>query len=259
MTQQHAEGSIYASERLAAGYAFSRPAVHPHVVRSIAAHLAAVGAPCRSALDIGCGAGRSTEALCVLSPRVVGLEPVRTMLRHCREVAPAAGFVTGRAEQLPFADGSFDILAAAGSLNYADLGLFLPSAARVLTRGGTLVVYDFSAGRRLDADDSLDEWFAAFERRYPFPPGYEMDVRQIAFDEAGMRLEAYEELEVRLALDHDAYLAYALTETNVQLALNRGEREAEIRAWCAETLRPVFPNGPRDVLFAAYAAYVRRR
>jgi ubiquinone/menaquinone biosynthesis C-methylase UbiE len=43
------------------------------------------------------------------------------MLTHRRTVAPDAGFVVGQAERLPFATSSFDLVTAAGSLNYTDL------------------------------------------------------------------------------------------------------------------------------------------
>lgn len=251
--------SIYDSERLARGYAFDRPPVHPLVVQRIAARLAAMAVRPRSALDVGCGAGRSTAALAAVASRVVGIEPVRRMLRHCREVAPTASFAVARAEQLPFADRSFDLITAAGSLNYADLDLFLPSAARVLTDRGVVVIYDFSAGRRLPADRRLDDWFAAFVRRLPFPTGYEMDVRGIPFDSVGLRLADYERFELAVPLDAQAYLAYVLSETNVELALSRGTAEEDIREWCAATLEPIFREGSRPVLFDGYVAYVTRQ
>ncbi len=168
--------NVYESPRMAAGYAFSRPPVHPHIIRRIRDDLGVATLLAR-ALDIGCGAGRSTVALEPLARSVVGLEPVRAMLAHRHAVAPRASFVAARAEQLPFSSGCFDIVTAAGSLNYVDLATFLPDVARVLARSGVMVIYDFSAGRRLRDDGRLDAWFGEFERRYPPKSGYDMDVR----------------------------------------------------------------------------------
>jgi ubiquinone/menaquinone biosynthesis C-methylase UbiE len=53
------------------------------------------------------------------------------MLAHSRVVAPDALFLVGRAESLPFSAGAFDLIAAAGALNYVDVDLFLPDAVRV--------------------------------------------------------------------------------------------------------------------------------
>ena len=110
--------SVYDSERLAVGYAFDRPPVHEQILRS-----ARLARRADRALDVGCGAGLSTAALAPLARQVVGLEPVPAMLAHRRTVAPRARFVIGRAEWLPFPAESFDLVAAAGSLNYADLPL----------------------------------------------------------------------------------------------------------------------------------------
>jgi ubiquinone/menaquinone biosynthesis C-methylase UbiE len=156
--------SIYDSPRLAAGYAYDRPAVHRRIMETAKEYLRVTNRLGR-ALDIGCGAGLSTAALGSLAETVVGLEPVQAMLTHSRVVAPHALFLAGRAEALPFSAGAFDVIAAAGSLNYVDVDLFLPNAARVLAPGGVLVIYDFSVGRRARGGHRLDEWFAAFARR----------------------------------------------------------------------------------------------
>lgn len=251
------EPSLYDSERLAAAYARSRPPVHQHVIAAVRARLDRRGVGRAGlALDIGCGAGLSTAALSGLADVRVGIEPVATMLRHHRGVAPGAWFVVGRAEQLPFADRSFDLLTAAGALNYADLDAALPEIARVLRAGGGLLVYDFSGGRRLAGDTRLDRWFAAFEERYPYPPGYAMDVRRVPFEQVGMRLVDYHALEVAIPMGVEAYLAYVLGETNVELALLRGTTEETIASWCRAGLAEIFAGGDRVVTFDAYAAYV---
>jgi SAM-dependent methyltransferase len=247
--------SIYASARMAAGYAFNRPRVHPHIIERIRRNRC-IERPWARALDIGCGAGLSTAALEPIAAVAVGLEPVPGMLAHRRRVAPRASFVAARAEQLPFAAASFDLVTAAGALNYVDLEAFLPELARVLTTRGLMVIYDFSAGRRLEGDGALDAWYAEFERRYPPKPGYDMDVRAIGFEPAGLRLEAIEPFTVSVPMTAEQYVAYAMSESGVELAVAGGTSEAEIEAWCTSTLSSVLDERPRDVLFDAYVAYV---
>ncbi len=250
--------SLYHSARLAAGYAHSRPPVHARVIEAVRKRFDELGIErARLALDLGCGAGVSTSALEPLAARAFGLEPALAMLLHASEVAPRGAFVAGRAEELPFRDGAFDLLAAAGSLNYTNLALVLPEVARVLDEEGAFIIYDFSAGRRIADDPRLDRWFSSFERRYPFPPGYEMDVKNLGFADAGLRLVRFEEFHVAVPMDGNAYEAYAMSETNVEQAVSAGAPEAEVAAWCHETLREIFATGPRDVLFDAYVAYIR--
>jgi SAM-dependent methyltransferase len=249
--------NLYDTLRVAAGYAFSRPPVHRHIIQAIGEHLHIVNRVER-ALDIGCGAGLSTAALEPLAEYAVGIEPIRTMLTHCQAVAPHADFLVARAEWLPFSAGAFDLMTAAGSVNYSNLELFLPEASRVLSPRGVFVIYDFSAGRRLRGSKLLEEWYVAFERRYPSPPGYALDVRGLAFGASGLRLEAYEEFEVAVQMNLRSYLSYALSETSIESAILRGLPEAEVRLWCQSTLSEVFGEELQEVIFDAYVAYVRR-
>lgn len=248
--------ALYNSRRVAAGYAFARPVVHPRILQHVREYLR-LDAPVPRALDVGCGAGRSTAALTGLAESVVGIDPSAVMLEHRAAVAPRARFVVGQAERLPFTDAAFDLVTAAGSVNYVDHDLALPQIARVLAAAGTLVIYDFSAGRRLAGSGRLEEWYVEFDRRYPDAPGYEMDVTRLPFERAGLRLDRYQPLEIAVPMTRESYLRYAMSETRVELALSRGVDAAELRQWCAETLSGVFGDAPVDVVFDGYAAYVR--
>lgn len=247
--------SIFDSPRLAVHYAYDRPPVHRHIIRAICDRLDTTARLGR-ALDIGCGAGLSSAALEPLAEIVVGIEPVRMMLTHRHAVAPRARFVVGQGERLPFSAAAFDLITAAGSINYADPDRFLAEAARVLAPCGTLVLYDFSAGRRLRAGRLLEDWCDAFETRYPPPPGYALDVRVLDYGAVGLRLEAYEQWDIAVPMNLASYLAYALGEMNVESAIERGAEEGEIRDWCERTLADVFGAQPQDVLFDSHVAYI---
>jgi SAM-dependent methyltransferase len=242
---------------MAAGYAFGRPPVHPRLVAAIGRRLRS-RIPLPRALDVGSGAGVSTAALGPLARMLVGVEPAIAMMAHVATVAPRASFVAGVAEQLPFSDESFDLIAAAGAINYMDRDAFLLEAVRVLTPDGILVVYDFSAGRHIRDSTALDEWYAEFEREFPAQPGYAIDVRTLELARFGLTLDAYEELEVAVPMTLDSYVRYAMSETNVHLAIAAGRFEREIEGWCRRTLEPVFGREWREVLFSAYVAYVVR-
>lgn len=243
--------SVYDSERLAAAYAFDRPPVHEQILRS-----AGLDRHADHALDVGCGAGLSTAALAPLARQATGLEPVATMLAHHRTVAPHAGFVIGQAERLPFAADSFDLVTAAGSLNYAELPLALAEIARVLSRDGTFLLYDFSTGRRSAGGDKLASWFTLFEQRFPQPSGWEpLDVRELPLAAYGLRLLRYADVETRLPMTFDAYLRYMLSEVNVDTAIARGTcSAAEASDWCRGTLNAVFEDGDVTVIIAGYVA-----
>ena len=230
--------ALFSSASMALGYARSRPPLHERIV-------ALAGLPrCSRALDIGCGSGLSTRALAGTATTSIGIEPVEAMVKVAPQVAPGASFVHGRAEALPFAARTFDLLTAAGSLNYVDLDLFFLEARRVLAKNGLLFVYDFSQPR----DDS----FSQFTTRYPPPPGHarKLDPDILAALPSGFRLTRSQSFEIPLPMSPAAYIDYAMTETNVAHAIAQGTPEAEIRRWCTDSLHTT----PRDVLFPGYFA-----
>jgi ubiquinone/menaquinone biosynthesis C-methylase UbiE len=243
---------------LAAGYATARPPVHPLVI-GMAARLLDLEDRVDLAIDIGCGSGLSTRPLDLLARRRVGLEPAESMLRWAGQVCPGASFVAGRAEQMPFRDRSANLLAAAGSLNYADVEAFFPEALRVLAPGGALVVYDFSQGRRFRDSGALEEWFGEFMRRYPAPASSAryLDPEVLASLARGFEPAGSERFVAGLMLDPAFYVNYMMTETNVADAVKRGTPEADIRAWCERTVPPVFGGAAREVLFEGYIACFR--
>jgi SAM-dependent methyltransferase len=245
---------FYDTDHLAEGYAFARPPVHRQIVARLATAGPFAGRVIRCALDLGCGAGLSTAALTALAPVVVGIDPARAMLAHHEKVAPGASFVVGRGEQLPFASGAFDLVTAAGALNYTERDRALAEIGRVLAAAGVLAIYDFSTGRTSPDTERLDRWFSAFEDRYPLPPGYAMDVRALDFQSAGLQLASVEPFEIALPFTRAAYMAYVLSEANVAQAIGSGEGEAEVRAWCAASLEPVFGASALQVRFSGYIA-----
>jgi hypothetical protein len=85
-----------------------------------------------------------------------------------------------------------------------------------------------------------------------------MDVRELDYEPAGLTLVAFEPFEVAVPMTAGSYVAYAMSETGVELAVARGVPEASIRDWCESTLAGILGDEPRDVLFDAYVAYVRR-
>jgi SAM-dependent methyltransferase len=87
-------------------------------------------------LDVGCGTGLHLRLFADRGAAGVGLEPSGEMLERARErLAGDAQLVQGRAEALPFRDGTFDAVTLITSLEFvADAGAALAEAARVCRR-----------------------------------------------------------------------------------------------------------------------------
>ena len=96
-------------------------------------------------LDIGCGDGMLAVLLSKRGANVVGFDASQAMLEAARERASEQQvdieFSLGRAERLPFADDSFDVVVAVTVLCFvADAEQTFKEIGRVLKPGGRLVI-----------------------------------------------------------------------------------------------------------------------
>jgi len=96
------------------------------------------------ALELGCGACQFGIKVAMRGARVVGLDFSENQLHRGRdnmeEVGVRLPLVRASAEELPFADASFDLVFCDhGATSFTDPHVTIPEAARVLRAGGMLV------------------------------------------------------------------------------------------------------------------------
>ena len=124
-----------------------------HVVDLIARFLE--GHDVRSVLDMGCGAGRHSRALCERW-WTVGLDLSAALLKIARREMPDAPYVRADMRELPFAPESFDLVVNLfTSFGYFEDDLenerVLVRVCDALRRGGTLVI-DFLNASQVRSD-----------------------------------------------------------------------------------------------------------
>jgi SAM-dependent methyltransferase len=104
-------------------------------------------------LDVGCGSGEFLRTLTDRGAVATGVDPARGMVELARTVAPLADIRVAEAENLPFADASFDVVTAVNALQFADDTVdALAEFARVLAPGGYVAVANWAEGARNDLD-----------------------------------------------------------------------------------------------------------
>ena len=102
--------------------------------------LGLVPPPGRLTLDVGCGEGRVTRDLRELGHRVVGVDSSSSMIAAAREADSEGEYVEADAAELPFEDGSADLVVSFMSLmDMDDMTAVVPELGRVVEPGGRLV------------------------------------------------------------------------------------------------------------------------
>ncbi len=129
------------TNEIAALYAKTRRA-DPAVTKSLADALMIKAQ--RHYLDIGCGNGTYTSALAAQGGHWHGLDRSFAMLKNAppKSTLSPIDWHCGRAEKLPFADGSFDgVSSVLAAHHFTDLGQAFCQMSRVLKPNGRLVLF----------------------------------------------------------------------------------------------------------------------
>lgn len=129
-------------------------------------------------LDVGTGTGVIALLLSELGHRVTGVDIAEQMVHQAREKAKnlnlAADFRVGDAEDLPFEDGSFDLIVNRHVVwSLPDPEKAMVEWKRVLRPGGKLIIIDSNWGGRASLGKKLWRFFARLlifltERRNPW-------------------------------------------------------------------------------------------
>jgi len=130
-----AERSGWADPERASGYVDLFAAAADGLIEPLL-HAAGVK-PGLRVLDLCCGQGNVAEVLVTRDCQVTGLDFSPAMLRLARHRVPAAEFIEGDAQDLPFRESEFDIVVSnVGICHVPDQHRALAEAKRVLRPGG---------------------------------------------------------------------------------------------------------------------------
>jgi SAM-dependent methyltransferase len=102
-------------------------------------------------LDLGCGSGGALVIARDLGAEVAGLDASENLVALARERLPGARIEVGDLEQLPFPDGTFDVVLSINALQFVgDVVQALREASRVCRPGGIIMLVAW--GRREDCE-----------------------------------------------------------------------------------------------------------
>lgn len=162
------------------------------------AFLSSLPAPGRLTLDVGCGEGRVTRDLRAAGHRVVGVDAAPSMVAAAREADPDGEYVEADAAELPFEDGSSDLVVAFMTLmDMDDMAGAVREIGRVLEPRGRFVVAVVhpinSAGQFAPREGDEDAPFVieSYLGRRPYTDHLERDGLPMIFHSIHFTLEDY--------------------------------------------------------------------
>jgi SAM-dependent methyltransferase len=171
--------------------------------------------PGRLTLDIGCGEGRVSRDLRDLGHRVLGVDAAPSLVAAAQEADPGGEYVIADAAELPFEDGSADLVVAFMSLmDMDDMPGAVREIGRVLEPGGRLVaavVHPInSAGQFVPRDGDDDALFVieAYLEQRRYSDFLERQGLEITFESIHLTLEDYSR-----ALEEGGFLIEQVTES----------------------------------------------
>jgi SAM-dependent methyltransferase len=165
-------GPYTAFADVAAAYERARPGYPQGAVQWM------VGDELVDVVDLGAGTGKLTRALVALGHRVVAVEPLDEMRAELEAAVPGARIVAGKAESMPLADSSADVVTSAQAFHWFDHDDALPEIGRVLRPGGRLALV-------WNSRDDRDPWMARLSAIIGNESIKESDVVPI-LDESGL-------------------------------------------------------------------------
>jgi SAM-dependent methyltransferase len=193
-------------------------------------------------LDVGCGAGAFLRLVAERGGRPFGIDASHELVQLARRRVPGADVRRGEMEQLPYDDGTFDLVTGFNSFFFAnDMVAALREARRVAKHRASVVVQVWGAHERCDLE-AMKAVARPFLPARPAdaPPDPDLSIPgalEAIVAEAG--LTPTETVVVRWAFEYaDAeQLGRALVAV-AGLAVLAGDREDELRAAIVAGLGP---------------------
>ncbi len=246
-------------QRIAQGYK-DRPFLHKQVIERFQRKVTDLRFD--KGLDAGCGAGLSSRALKMICNHVTGADISDEMIRAAREMygdEEGYDFIVSKAEEIPASDGGYDIVSAAGVVQWVAMEDFLRNLRKIMCKNGYVLIYDFGISDRMKGNAAYTGWWRDdYLKEFPRPFRNEYvrtaeDVRQYGFSMLGQ-----ERYEMEYEFDSSSFVRFMMLQSNVNVKIEGGGRESEeVKKWFEKSLAPIFHKEKKTLIFTGYSWYMK--
>lgn len=180
-----------------------------------------------SILDVGCGPGLAGQVFARKVPRVAGVDATAPFIEIARRRLPSGDFRIAEMEELPYEDGSFDVISSFNAFQYAASPISaLREARRVAKPNGAIIIAVWGLPESCEATGHLKALGSLMPPPPPGSPGpfalsEESNLKSLAA-EAGLTPDAISDVLCPWV--------YPDLETALRGMLSAGPAERAIRA-----------------------------
>jgi len=215
-------------------------------------------------LDAGCGSGVFLEAARAAGANVSGIDAAAPLLDIARRRVPEAELVEGDLESLPFAHGSFDLVAGMNAFQYAASPVgALREAGRVLVPGGVVAAAVWGEAEHCDAAAYVAALGACLPPPPPGAPGpFALSVPgalEALLVEAGFQPKHSEEVVCQWDYPDEEHLLRGLLGAGPAVRAIQHSGEERVRSLTLEALAPFRRDGGGYYLENAFRLVVAGR
>ena len=248
------------SKRIAEGYV-KRPWLHKNVIEKLRKDLKLSDSfRFKNGLDVGCGAGLSTKALRLICEKVTGTDISEAMVTVCKDLYDDTfSFYTAKAEETPVPDEKYDIVTAAGCINWIDEVKFMQRMKTVTSDNSIIVIYDFGITDTMKDNSDYTTWYREeYLKKFPKPYRKENKWSQLDLIE-GFIMEKQSDYEMEYGFLLDEFIDFMMIQSNVNSRIEAGDvSEVDVQLWMKESLDPVFTGKEKTLIFSGYSWYIRK-
>jgi SAM-dependent methyltransferase len=174
-------------------------------------------------LDVGCGSGLFLSIAANRGAAVAGVDAAEGLLAIARDRTPRGDFRTGDMEELPFADGAFDLVTGFNSFQFAaDPVNALKQAKRVAKPTGKVTMAVWGAAKDCEAAAVVKAMGGMLPPPPPGTPGpfalSEPGVMEGMLSKAGLTPSTAEDVDTPFDFsnEEDAYRAFAASGPGIR-------------------------------------------
>lgn len=186
-------------------------------------------------LDVGCGSGLFCRVAAEHGAQVAGIDAAPKLIEIARSGTPAGDFHIGEMEQLPFADGLFDLVTGFNSFQFAaDPANALRQAQRVTKPAGKIAMAVWGLARDCQAATILKALSGILPPPPPGAPGpfalSEPGLLENMLSQVGLKPEPAAEVDTPFDYANADALARAFIASGPGIAALRRNGDATVRA-----------------------------